>query len=320
MAATLESAIAPHLRVQRTQAAKTPESYQPPFPAYTARFPESTKDIVMAIIGAQALAGELDRRALDPVLGFIRGENKQAPSFWEIASVTDNQGYWKGREDYEQWSTTSGFAQWSSFPSVDRFETVFSNNEVPEGAAHMREGVSGQIQEHVYWGSMRDRLAVAQTDAIEGQKYSSALSKDSFSRRIRVPGRPNAAVIRSGQDWSNTKPKERTLYLETMHPVLTDGMHFLRDQGDEVGCYSCRFMDVLDASTLEANLDRTFGLEQGPSHAPAHFGGFLKYAKDLENDVSLRLFHEVLVLQPGQQFLEYIGCHPKTGFLVGHSS
>jgi hypothetical protein len=35
-------------------------------------------------------------------------------------------------------------------PSIDRFETIFSENTVPEGAAQMRESISGPVQEHVY--------------------------------------------------------------------------------------------------------------------------------------------------------------------------
>ncbi|TKA67830.1 hypothetical protein B0A55_09196, partial [Friedmanniomyces simplex] len=67
--------------------------------------------------------------------------------------------------------------------------------------------------------------------------------------------------------------------------------------------------------------DKTFGLayfddlsslEGWSKHHKTHldiFGGFLKYAGELQGNVSLRLFHEVLVLEPEQQFFEYVGCH-----------
>ena len=197
----------------------------------------------------------------------------------------------------------------------------------------MREGMSGTLKEHVYWGSMRDRLPVGQTDSLTGTK---AFGKDSpvenpdatESKRIRVPGRENLAMIRSGQDWSNTSPHERKLYLDTMHPVLTKGMHFLRDEGEEVGCIECRFMDVISKDGLSGNpTDKTFGLayfddlsslEGWSRDHQTHkdiFGRFIQYAGELQNNVSLRLFHEVMVLKPDQQFLEYIGCHDSTGML-----
>ena len=354
----LEPAIPEHLVRERTRPASTPPNYEPPFPAYCARFPRSTKDLVMAIVGAQyGSAADDDGSAMSTVLRYIKEspDTETRPAFWELISVTDTSGayniaviaYWPSKASYTAWADTSGFQKWWQglnpederhgwflevfFPSIDRFETVFSDNEVPEGAAHMRESVSGAMKEHVYWGSMRDRLPASQTDDLVGEKAHMAFVKNGNAgsrRRVRVPGKQNLTVIRSGQDWSNTYPDERKLYLETMHPVLIKGMEFLRDHGEEVGCYSCRFMDVVDVDTHKADKDRTFGLaffddmsslEAWSKHHKTHldiFGGFLKYAKTLNNNVSLRLFHEVLVLTPEQQFFEYIGCHDNSGMLV----
>ncbi|KAM4057520.1 dehydratase [Hirsutella rhossiliensis] len=188
-----------------------------------------------------------------------------------VAAVTDNKGfyniallpYWPSKTDYDKWAAETGFTDWWAaidprefghgwflevfFPPVDRFETVFSNCQIPEGAAHMEESFSGQIREHVYWGSMRDRLAAAQTGELEGEK--AAKREADPAGRVHVCGKKNLAVIRSGQDWFDTLPDERKLYVETMRPVLTAGMDFLRDRGNEVGCHSCRFMHVVDSTT-----------------------------------------------------------------------
>lgn len=355
----LESAIPDHMKQERTQPSKLPDNYDPPFPAYTARFPKSVKDIVMVVIGAQHTDKPTDdQSALNKLIDFVNKDSGDAsPIYWEPASVTDNAGaynevviaYWQSEPQYRSWSSHSGFDEWWNsldptseqhgwfleifFPSVDRFETLFSNNEATEGSAYMRAGVSGPISEHVYWGSMRDRLPISQTDPLEGTTEGAASRHKSgaaapIKKRLRVGGKQNLAVIRSGQDWSNTKPNERELYLNTMHPVLVTGMDFLRDQGEEVGCFHCRFMDVLDRKSLETGTDKTFGfayfddlasMEGWSKKHKTHldiFGRFLQYAKELQNDVSLRLFHEVLVLKPEQQFFEYVGCHPKTGMLA----
>ena len=86
-------------------------------------------------------------------------------------------------------------------------------------------------------------------------------------------------------------------------------------------------MTVLDPDTF-APLEKTFGLgyfddlaslEKWSKSHKTHldiFGRFLNYAKELENQVALRLFHEVLVLEGQQQEWEYVGCHGKTGMLV----
>jgi hypothetical protein len=176
---------------------------------------------------------------------------------------------------------------------------------------------------------MRDRLAAAQDDELKGEKWTTRVQMNggNQSTRIRVPGKKNLCVIRSGQDWSDTLPGERKLYLETIHPVLVEGMNFLRDRGQETGCYSMNLWDVVDAKTHEANQERTFGLgffddlsslESWSKSHQTHlkiFGGFLIYAKKLNNVLSLRLFHEIYVLKESQQFFEYVGCHEGTGML-----
>lgn len=358
---TLESAIPSHLQQERTQPSKLPQNYDPPFPAFSARFPKDVKDIVMVTIGAQHVDRKpsTDASALPHIIRFLsQGPEKYHPTYWEPASVTDNSGayneviicYWHSAAQYQSWATHSGFEAWWQgldpvaeahgwfleifFPSVERFETLFSNDQATEGAAYMKTDISGPISEHVYWGSMRDRLPISQTDALPGTNEG-AKSKHRtgaaapLKKRTRVEGKKNLAVIRSGQDWSKTNPHERKLYLDTMHPVLITGMDFLRDQGNEVGCFSCRFMDVLDRESLQSGTEKTFGyayfddlasLEGWSKQHKTHldiFGRFLQYAKELQGDVSLRLFHEVLVLEPQQQFFEYVGCHPKTGMLAG---
>ena len=276
------------------------------------------------------------------------------PRFQELASVTDATGsynacviaYWASIASWTDWKIASGFDRWWSdvdresdqhgwllevfSPSAERIETILSyDDSQPEGAAQMLDTLSGPTQEHVYWGSSRDRLPLAQTDPLLGDRWVADRSnrKGPTGRRVRMPAKNNLVVIRSGQDWSDTLPNERSLYLDTMHPVLVKGMNFLRDNGYEVGCYSCRLMDTLDRSSMATGTERTFGLayfdelaslEKWSKEHKTHldiYGGFHRYAKKLNNDISLRLFHEILVLAPEQQSFEYIGCHPDTGML-----
>ena len=366
-AATFESAIPEHLRADRTVPARMPEGYAPPFPAFASHFPKKAADLVMAVIGAQyASQDDVDGVAREKLEAFAASKVENAPTYHDWASVTDPNGsynltmiaYWPSRDAYESWATGSGFKSWWEgidpaaeeeegghgwfleifFPSVDRLETVFSHPGAPEGVAYLQESQAGPIKEHIYWGSMRDRLPVSQTDALEGTKDApqsttsspsspSSSSSNDNNKRIRVHGQKNLAVIRSGQDVSTTLPEELELYNADLAPVLKRGMDFLRDQGDDVGCHSCRFMDVVSPATLAADKKRTFGLayfddlasleawsREHPTHL-AIFGGFMQYAQRLQGNISLRLFHEVLVLTPEQQYFEYVGCHPATGML-----
>lgn len=356
-----ESAIEEHLLRERTLPARTPQNYHPAYPVYTARWGKSTTDLVMAVLGMQFPSQNSQvvkaRVKLSSFIESNEADPATRPSFSEIASVTDARGYyneaiiayWPSSSAYNQWAAQSGFKQWWDdldpereshgwfievfFPTTDRVETAFTNNKIPEGAAHAKDSISGPVTEHGYWGSMRDRLPLSQTDSLDGDRANwDAKMRENLAntlkRRIRVPGTPNLAIIRSGQDWADTNPAERKLYLNEMHPVLVKGMDFLRDHGYEVGCYSCRLMDIVDAKTAKADRDRTFGLayfdelaslERWSKEHPTHldiFGGFFRYAKKLDNQITLRLSHEVLVLKPEQQLFEYVGCHAATGMLT----
>jgi hypothetical protein len=111
-----------------------------------------------------------------------------------------------------------------------------------------------------------------------------------------------------------------------MHPVLIEGMNFLRDKGQDIGCHTMNLWDIIPPEG-KANQERTFGLgyfedlaalEKWSKSHQTHvniFGGFLRYAKKLDNVLSLRLYHEIYVLEEEQQFFEYVGCHGETGML-----
>jgi aldoxime dehydratase len=112
-----------------------------------------------------------------------------------------------------------------------------------------------------------------------------------------------------------------------MEPVFRAGMNFLRDDGDNVGCYSNRYMQHIDqAGRL---LEKSFGysywrslgaMEQWSESHPTHvaiFGTFMRIVQELNFQVQLRLYHEVSVLKPDQQEYEYVNCHVGTGLLNG---
>ncbi|KAK1752628.1 hem-containing dehydratase protein [Echria macrotheca] len=363
----LVSAIPTNLQCPRTQPARIPKpDFEPPYPCHAVLFPQDVSQLVIAIIGAQhkpssdPTATEASRSTISTFLSNPTASTP--PSFFEWASVTDNKdflnftalAYWPSKSAYETWTAESGFQTWWTsldpstspngwflevfLPTTDRFETMFNTPTHAEGSAHMRESMSDPIREHGYWGSMRDRLPLSQTDPLTGTPdarpsttTTAPISNNpsSSNKRIIIPGKKNLTIIRSGQDWHDTTPKERDLYLSTMHPVLTRGMDFLRDNGSEVGCYSCRLMDIVDAKTGSSErIDRTFGLayfdelaslERWSREHPTHlaiFGGFMQYARTLGDEVTLKVFHEVMVLREDQQFFEYVGCHGGTGMLA----
>jgi len=171
-------------------------------------------------------------------------------------------------------------------PSADRLEVLYSTPDGTEGVGHLQAHLSEQsVVEHAYWGSMRDRLPASQTEALTGPQGPPAAVR--AGKRVRVAPRDNLSMIRSGQNWSQTEGHERSVYLEKVRPALIAGMAYLRDHGRDIGCYSCRFMQVVDAhgadgEELWARLLCDPRRSGSVGRAPPHASGHLQYVP--END------------------------------------
>jgi hypothetical protein len=118
---------------------------------------------------------------------------------------------------------------------------------------------SGEIIEHGYWGSMRDRFPQSQIDWMKPDGELRVVVGDpAAGGRVVVQAHDNIALIRSGQDWRAAEADERVLYLEEILPTLQAGMDFLRENGETLGCYSNRFVRSID---LEGNfLDESYNI------------------------------------------------------------
>lgn len=345
-----ESAIAPHLHCPRSQPLRMPAGYTPPVPAYTARFAPGQTHAVMAYHGVQyrePTAREAAVVGLQTMRHAVQSADE--PRFADLAHYLDAEGfdtlvwaaYWTDRAAYQRWlshRTVSAFWQseerlngstgWFrevACPGVDRFETLMSSPDGQEAVARLADAVSGEILEHAYWGGMRDRLPAAQTDALTGSR-SHRPGTPQPGQRVHLAGLHNIALIRSGQNWAHTVGAERERYLGEVEPVLRDGMAFLASpEGLAAGCLSNRYLRVLDDDF--APTDQSYGLswwhslagleawaEKHPSHQKI-FGAFMGMLQAIAAPPSLRLYHEVSVLQAGDAQFEYINCHPGTGLL-----
>jgi len=205
---------------------------------------------------------------------------------------------------------------------VNDYETLFSSLGRPEGVAVIADGMSSEVLEHAYWGGMRDRIPLSQTNEMAPAGAPAVVRE---GRCLRVKPHENICLIRSGQDWSDTDTAERKMYLEDVEPVLREGMAFLRDEGLAIGCFANRYMTVLDDNGQPT--EKSYGmswwkslaaLERWAESHPTHvsiFGAAMKYLSTLGPAAKLRLYHEVTVARAGDQFFEYLDCHPGTGML-----
>ncbi|MDD1531248.1 phenylacetaldoxime dehydratase [Bradyrhizobium sp. WBOS7] len=339
----MESAIPLHLETTRTRHKRVPDDCQPPYPSFVARYRPGVSRVVMAYFGVQH-HGNAPAAAAE-ALAEIAAKFAAAggPSHWDRARYVDQAGYetiisvgyWDDIVRFDAWFEPAREA-WTGRqregmgtfievlrPTVARHETLFSSPDRTEGVAAVAEGMSGEVQEHAYWGGMRDRIPLSQTDAM-ASGGTPKLVRD--GARLRVVAHDNLCLIRSGQDWSDTEASERKLYLDDVEPVLREGMDFLRDDGLAIGCYANRYMRLVsaDGSMSEKSYGQSWwkslaALERWAESHPTHvriFGAAMKYLSTLGPSARLRLYHEVTVAAADEQFFEYLNCHDRTGMLA----
>ncbi|ODU01398.1 MAG: phenylacetaldoxime dehydratase [Pseudonocardia sp. SCN 72-86] len=336
----MESAIPGHLTVERTRPRRIPDDYQPPYPAFVARSRPEVQRVVMAYFGLQF--GDADPAAalaaLDDAFGGTDGPGHHErtrhvdESVHEIVCIA----YWDEPETFDRWfadhretwvgdsAAADGLGRWIEVirPAAEEYETLFSSLGRPEGIAVVADGFSADIQEHGYWGGMRDRIPLSQHDAMP-PVGEPVVERDGARVRVRPAG--GLCLIRSGQDYADTEGDERAMYLGDVEPPLRTGMDFLRADGGAVGCYANRYLTVLDADG--ATTDRTFGMswwrsldklerwaESHPTHV-AIFGAAMKYLSTMGPAAKLRLYHEVSVVPADGQHFEYVNCDERTGLL-----
>jgi aldoxime dehydratase len=343
----MESAIPSHLQTARSRHRRVPDDYKPPYPSFVARYKPAISRVIMAYFGVQ-YRGAPPAAAIEALAQIAaRFSAGDGPSHWDRAHHVDQAGftnvvsvaYWDDARRFDAWFAPAREA-WTGGegrgvgrfievlrPQVERYETLFSSLGRPEGVAVLAEGMSGEVQEHAYWGGMRDRLPLSQTSEIAPGGEPKLVREGA---RIRVVAHDNLCLIRSGQDWSDTEASERRMYLEDVEPVLREGMDFLRDEGVAIGCYANRYMRVLGPDGRES--EKSYGqswwkslaaLERWAESHPTHvriFGAAMKYLSTLGPNAKLRLYHEVTVAAAHEQFFEYLDCHPKTGMLAAGKS
>lgn len=340
-----ESAIPEHLRRERACPMAMKERWQPPYPSFSARFDPERSGLTMLILGIQVPNREKLRCDLHDHCQSYMSVTGQAEGvlFRDQSTFVDSVGMLnrmiicyldggeQGRRDADQlrvdWLKSAaagsdwGFYVEEIWPSMDRVETLYSSDHV-QGVAHLAASLSGEIQEHGYWGSARDRMPAAQTDSLKFECGDA----DSAPEGTIIREIENLCLIRSGQDWSETAGAERRMYLDEVEPTLRIGMDYLTSDGAEVGCIDNRYAKVLDEAG--APIDQSFGLSWWNSMAdlddwarahPTHkaiFGVAMRYLGEHGGSGHLKLTHEVFVVGRAQGQFEYRNCHPETGLLA----
>jgi len=202
-----ESAIPPHLTVERTRPRRVPDDYAPPYPSFVARNAPEVSQVVMAYLGLQPTGDPPSLDALDAALTAADGpaHHDRAAGDGEIVTAAS----WVDPDTFDRWwaahrdawlgdGVRDGHGRWAEIirPRVEEHETLFSSLGRPEGVAVLAEGMSGEVVEHAYWGGMRDRIPLSQTDPMLGLGAPAA-EEEAGRVRVRPPG--GLCLIRSGR-------------------------------------------------------------------------------------------------------------------------
>ena len=325
-----------------------PKDWEPPYPSWSAEFAPQVSTVVIGYFAAQYRTGS--------IAGFkewmqIALAVRNAPRHYEQASYVDEAGYtndvyicyWTNPDSYTDWMVSPQVAAWWDDPArqneatgywrevifapMERLETLFSSEDTA-GMATLAPGFTEPIREHGYWGGMRDRMPASEDNDFSskiGDKLVYLPAVECKGKRLRITPPENICLIRSAQNWTQCQGSELDLYQNEVHPVLIEGMNFIRDNPLDTGCISCRFMDEL--TETGGKQAKTFGmayfltmthLEDWVRSHPTHlaiFRSFHKMVQQLDFQLDLRLWHEVIVLPEGPHIFEYVNCHEKTGLL-----
>lgn len=328
-----------------------PLNWEPPVPAWQAKFGADVTETVFAYFGCQRAEGSASGPYAQRLTAAFSALS--APAFVTRATYVDSSNfrndvfiaYWPGRAAYNLWWQDSDLEQW--WQSDDRltesegywneifvvaprrFETLFSSQN-PTGAACLAQPFGEPVPEHNYWGGMRDRIADTHDaddpfDSVTAQSFPARRLACSRNRRISVAVPDNLCLIRSGQDLRACAFDEMQTYTDVVRPNLTAGMAYLRDNPIESRCLSCRLMDETEMDGTYAS--QSFGLaifasltdleiwsKSHQSHL-AIFGSFFRMVEHHQGQLNLRLWHEVLIIDKAGSLCEYVNCHPNTGLL-----
>jgi hypothetical protein len=324
-----------------------PDDFAPPYPAFTSHFPSDQPDFVMAQIGVQSAASGDGKALAGRIRDLMRAPGAGRPQHVERTRHLDRAGYtndvalvyWKLADDMQAFWERTDVRAWFEEPcagSVGWWRECISaptgvldgNYSIPGATWGSGRHVS-QVEEqfHGYYGSMRDRtphFLAGKADVAPGQ-IAFLPEIASFGKRLRVQAPDKLCFIRGAFGWDQARPDEQRAFMEEMYPVYKAGADYLRDHPLETNCISARLMEHVptgESSFVQSDTIAWFlslkDLERWTHHHKTHaaiYGGVFKLMQRFDFQMRLNLGHEVAVVPAAGAILEYVNCHPGTGFL-----
>ncbi len=327
--------------------ANTPAGFTPPYEAFEARYEEEGKPLVTAFIGLQDRGGDRER-AWTAMAALMDGPH--GPDSMEQGYHDDTPGarswlrlaYWRDSDRFECWRSLPQVQAWledEEDPLLGRWlesasvrpralDTLIADPDRVWGLGKLADRID-VTPYHGYWGGTRDRILLSVEDGLENPDGPSlserGLDPEGLGQIVDLVLPANTVCARGGPDWSRCLPDERTDFLNTVYPAYVAGGRYLREHGEEAGCYGAYLVQETDAdgndvprNHMVAFFVQLSNLEEWTSAHPTHtriFGRFMLMLKRLGRMPDVNLYHEVSVMPPGGLRATYVNCLPETGML-----
>lgn len=332
------------LRDEEDVSSGVPESY----PGRVNKFPPHGEHLVYAIYGIQSKKPELAGKYAADLVGLLsaeggaqqveRGAHKDRQGFYtEIV-----MGYWLNKAPYYEFARQEEFsAWWGNLPSdadsdVGFFkEVLLTQKDYFHYAAGTEDRVASaavlELQgsdKFGYWGAYRDRLPASIEDKFlpAYEVMPEPLMQETKGKRLSVNLPENICFIREGQGFGNCDEREKQIWDKQMASRIDTWIDYLGKAPEKTGCISIRDCIESDIQTNLPNLRQSQNafllslshIERAARTVCQHLdvrSAFIDMFSDPNFTPAMHVWVEVHILKQGDMEVEYVNCHPETGFL-----
>lgn len=322
-----------------------PEDY----PGQVAVFPGDASHMVYAMFGVQSKDAAEARKWSDKLLSLLGGSNGKTQHV-ERGRFVDRwgyhseilMGYYLGEEAYNKAANSPEFkAWWAELPvdsgsdlgffkevahcRKDYFEYATGGPDKVAAAALLELEGSDKFG---YWGAYRDRVPASTRDKFLPSIDVMPDERDDQTKghRLTVTTPDNMCFIREGQGHANSLPEEKEVWDSSMEDKINRWIKYLGDDPAKTGCISIRDCEEYEAETGEVNkrfcqnayLISLSHIERAAKTVCEHTElrqGLIDMFTEAKFTPQMHLYVEVQILQSDEMEIEYVNCHPKTGFL-----
>ncbi len=316
------------------------------YPGRIVRFPDGTKQLVVAVLGAQ----DRDARSRTEFINAMTrlAADADGPARLERGECVDVSGmptsvlmaYWPERDTSQRWWSSAAVTRyWRGLPHDGDTGYFHERMSIPRERFNYAAGTEDKHGSAAvfeleacatfgYWGAYRDRLPASKTDGFESPLTAVSVSPDKYTRgrRLSVSIPDNLCYIREGQGWGKCGAEERKIWDHEMNGVIDKWVERLGEDPVATGCLSirdCIEVDPANGETIARRSQIAFLLslahiEQAARTDPAHLavhGAFVKMYREPRFTPQMHVWVEIGVMKHDEVDTEYVNCHPRTGLL-----